>query len=134
MTYQVLIVDDKIDVRETIRDNLLDLNCCCSEAETGECAQELLKRRGFHVIFLDIKLPGISGIELLKWARDNIRDLGKVIILTGVPEAQTRQEAAQLGAFRYLRKTPLDRGEIRKALFDAVGETIIAEGSGSARP
>jgi DNA-binding response OmpR family regulator len=120
MAYRVLIVDDKVVVRETIHDILLDFDCYVLDAETGETALELLEATTFHVIFLDVKLPGISGIELLRRTRECARELGKVIMLTGVPEAHTRIEAAQLGAFRYLSKTPLSREDVRRAFLDAV--------------
>jgi len=135
MPYSVLIVDDKIDVRETLQDLLIDFECSFAEAESAEEALICLACTAFDVIFLDVKLPGISGIEMLREAREQMPDLGPVIVLTGFPDEKTRQEATSLGAIRYLSKTPLNREDVRRAFAAAVdhvgSEDDVANHKGS---
>src|SRR5437773_1434969 len=101
---RVLIVDDKEWSRDTLKDTIFDFDCRFSEAEDGKSALELLELASFDVVFLDLKLPDISGLEVLRRARKLATDIGNVIILTGFPEDDTRKEAEQLGAFRYITK------------------------------
>jgi len=124
MTARVLIVDDNESLRGTVQDTLVDFDCMFSEAENGEDAINLLRSLSYDVIFLDLKLPDISGIEVLKQARGLHGNLGKVIILTGAPGETSRQEAKELDAFRYLCKTPVDPVEIIQAFSDAIGGVV----------
>lgn len=82
MLYKVLVVDDEAPVRDLLSDLLKREDCKVTVCATGEEALELLKKDTFDVVLLDIKLPGISGLEVLK----NIRDANKnlpVIMITG---------------------------------------------------
>jgi CheY-like chemotaxis protein len=82
MLYKVLVVDDEASVRELLNDLLKREDCKVTICSTGEEALDLLKKEEFDVVLLDIKLPGISGLEVLK----NIRDTDKklpVIMITG---------------------------------------------------
>ncbi|HVT19224.1 MAG TPA: response regulator [Thermoanaerobaculia bacterium] len=122
-TRRVLIVDDKVLVRQTLRDALQGFDCLFKEAANGVAALRLLETTDFDVIFLDLKLPDLSGIEVLSKARKLRKLLGKVIILTGLPEPKTREEANRLGAFRYLTKNPLNWKEIRSVFAEAISDT-----------
>jgi DNA-binding NtrC family response regulator len=117
---RVLLVDDREMVRVTLRNILLGFECVFTEAENGARALELIPSNAFDVIVLDIKLPDLSGIEILREARKLDLALGKVIILTGFPDPETLAEAMELGVFRFLTKTPMNRIEIRQAFADAI--------------
>lgn len=117
---QVLIVDDREVVRTTLQDILLDFDCAFSEAGDGGTALRLMSETQFDVIFLDLKLPDRSGVEVLREGRRLGTALGKVIILTGQPEPTTQAETTELGAFSYLKKSPLDWQEIRNTFVKAV--------------
>jgi ActR/RegA family two-component response regulator len=119
---RVLIVDDREIVRQTLRNILLGFDCVFSEAEYGAAALDLIRENEFDVIFLDLKLPDHSGIEVLRHARDLGKALGKVIVLTGFPEQTTLAEATRLGVFKYLTKTPVDWTEIRAAFAEAISD------------
>jgi len=82
MLYKVLVVDDEAPVRDLLNDLLKREDCKVSISATGEEALELLKKDTFDVVLLDIKLPGISGLEVLKNIRDTNKDL-PVIMITG---------------------------------------------------
>ena len=82
MLYKVLVVDDEAPVRELLSDLLKREGCKVSICATGEEALDLLKKDSFDVVLLDIKLSGISGLEVLKNIRDTNKDLA-VIMITG---------------------------------------------------
>ncbi|MFA6129776.1 MAG: response regulator [Candidatus Omnitrophota bacterium] len=82
MTHKVLVVDDEMPVRDLLNDLLKREEYKVTTCSTGEEALEMLKKDSFDIVLLDIKLPGISGLEVLK----NIRDTDKclpVIMITG---------------------------------------------------
>lgn len=116
---KVLIIDDRIVVRETLRNVLLDFDCVFSEASTGIQALDLIRNDAFDLIFLDLRLPDCSGIDVLREARKLSKPLGKVITLTGFPEHGTQAEAESLGIFKYLTK-PIDWNELRSAFVEAI--------------
>ena len=119
---RVLVVDDKEAARESLQLLLFGFDCVFSEAENGAKALELIRTNEFDVIFLDLKLPDLPGIEVLRLARKMASsDLGKVIIVTALPDSQTQEEAIELGVFRYLTK-PLDYEEIRRVFAEATSE------------
>lgn len=117
---RVLLIDDRIDVQLTLKLILRGFACEIEAAVNGKRALELIAARPFDVIFLDLKLPDLTGIEILQQARSLCSSLGKVIILTGQPEPGTQEQARELGAFRYLTKAPIDRAEIKAAFADAI--------------
>lgn len=117
---RVLIVDDRAVARQTIRSILVDQMCVFEDAADGTTALVLMATHVFDVVFLDLRLPDISGIDVLREARVQNYAVGQVIVLTGLPEAATATAAMQLGAFRYLAKDPISREGIRTAFRDAV--------------
>jgi DNA-binding NtrC family response regulator len=122
---RVLIVDDRELVRSTLRNVLHSFDCAFSEAEDGTSALELISKNEFDVIFLDLKLPDRSGIEILREARRMCSTLGKVITLTGFPEPDTKAEASSLGVFRYMTK-PLNWEELRSAFVEAMANSSLS--------
>lgn len=117
---RVLVIDDRAVARQTIRSILVDQICVFDDAPDGMTALTLMAAHVFDVVFLDLRLPDISGIDVLREARARNYAVGQVIILTGLPEAATAAAAMQLGAFRYLAKDPISREGIRTAFRDAV--------------
>ncbi len=82
MLYKILVVDDEAPVRDLFEDLFKKEDCQTVTCATGEEALEILKKDTFDVVLLDIKLPGISGLEVLK----NIREIHKklpVVMITG---------------------------------------------------
>jgi len=99
----ILIVDDEPIVRESIQAWLTDAGYRVSIAESGEKALELIKKQDFSVLVLDIRLPGQTGIDILREVK-NQRPWIKSIIITAYPSEQTTSESKQLGAIDYLIK------------------------------
>ena len=82
MLYKVLVVDDESAVRELFCDLLLKEDCQVKCASTGEEALEMASHEDFDVLLLDIKLPGISGLEVLRKIKES-KPLLAVIMITG---------------------------------------------------
>jgi len=82
MLYKILVVDDEAPVRELFADLFKKEDCQSITCATGEQALEILKKEAVDVVLLDIKLPGMSGLEVLKNIRDAHKDL-PVVMITG---------------------------------------------------
>ncbi len=88
----ILLVDDDDAVRETSADMLEELGYQVKQAESGTRALELLDQDGFDVMVTDIRMPGMSGLELSDLASDRHHDL-KIILISGYfqPQALSRR-------------------------------------------
>jgi sulfite reductase subunit B len=122
--HSVLIVDDEPIVRESIRDWLKDAGYQVSTAENSEQALKLAEKQDFSVLITDIRLPGQSGLNVLKLIKAQ-RPWIKSIIITAYPSEETTAEAYRLGAIDYLIK-PLIPDEMEKLVHEAL-ETIPPE-------
>src|SRR2546423_9353645 len=118
-TIKVLIIEDNRYARETIKNELSDLNYYFVEATSGEQALALINRQSFDAIILDIGLPGISGLEVLSGAKEVAPDLAPVIVLTGHLDSSIEKEAQRIGVFAYLTKAPLQIDELRHFIIEA---------------
>ncbi|MDH5695853.1 MAG: response regulator [Dehalococcoidia bacterium] len=99
----VLIVDDEPIVRESLRDWLEDAGYQVVTAESGEEALEMIEKQDFSVMVVDIRLPGKTGIKVLKEVKA-VKPHIKSIIITAYPSAETADEAKKLGVVDYLIK------------------------------
>ncbi|HCJ67735.1 MAG TPA: hypothetical protein DHV62_10590 [Elusimicrobia bacterium] len=102
----ILIVDDDPDACKTLQMILEERGYTVSTAENGTRALEIVKEKKFDLAILDIKLPDISGTELLKKLKSTTPDI-EIIITTGYATIQNAILALREGAFDYLTK-PLD--------------------------
>jgi len=99
----ILIVDDEPIVRESIKDWLEDAGYEVMTAESGEEALDLVGKQDFCVMVLDIRLPGKTGIQVLREVKAQKPQI-KSIIITAYPSTELSQEALKLGAVDYLIK------------------------------
>lgn len=114
---RVLVVDDNKMFRDLVADQLGDLNIEATAVSSGEEALMSLGKTDCDVILLDIKMAGISGLNVLRQIRQ-MADAPEVIMLTADTSLSTGIEAMRLGAYDYLTKpATLDEMEavIRKA-------------------
>jgi len=81
VAYKFLIVDDSAIIRETMSDFSIDLNHAARTVPSGEEAIKVIKKEDFDLVFLDIYMPGINGLETLKQIRA-VKPMQKVIIMT----------------------------------------------------
>ena len=100
---RILVVDDEEVVRLCLDRTLSSENCEVATVPTGNAALELLERRPFDVILLDLRMPGLHGMEVLKTIKQKWPD-SEVIIVTGYAAVDSAKEAVALGAYDYLSK------------------------------
>lgn len=118
MKYKILVVDDEEIIRELIKD-YLENEYIVEVVGTGEKALEILsKDNNFHVIITDIKLPGISGIELLKKIKEK-KSFIQVIIITGYPSLESTIKCVESGANYYILK-PFRMDEIKTTVKNSI--------------
>jgi EAL domain-containing protein (putative c-di-GMP-specific phosphodiesterase class I) len=103
---RILVVDDDEQLGRALARALSKAGYEVVVHHQGKTALDAVRAGGFEAIVSDIEMPGLTGIELLRAARDHDRDL-PVILITGAPAIGTAADAVEHGAFRYLIK-PLD--------------------------
>ena len=103
---KMLIVDDEVKLCECLRAYFTLKGLTVSTVYEGEQAIDRLLREAPDVILLDLKLPDISGLEVLKRARE-LCPQAKVIMVTASDQPELREEAAAYGAVGYITK-PFD--------------------------
>jgi len=121
----ILIVEDETIMRESVRDWLTDIGYQVETAEDGEQALEIIDKQDFGLLILDLKLPGIDGIQVLKEAR-NKRPKLRGIIITAYPSVETAVEAIKDGAIEYLPK-PFDLNRLERLIRDALGPIRVED-------
>ncbi len=100
---EVLVVDDAETIRDLLSEFLKEHGFEVSGAADGQAGLDLLKARRFDLFFVDLVMPGMGGIDMLREARD----LGihtPAIVITGFGTIQTAVEAMRLGAYDYITK------------------------------
>ena len=108
----ILIVDDEKNIRMTLSQSLESLEIETDTASNGEEALAKLKEKDFGLILLDIRMPGMDGMEVLRQVREIRPDI-RVIMITAYGTIESGVEAIKLGAVDFLQK-PFDPDEIRQ--------------------
>ena len=116
----VLIVDDERNIRLTLSMALEALEIPVDTAESGEEALQKLAETSFKLMLLDLKLPDIDGLEVLRRVVDKYPET-KVIIITAYGSIEVAVEAMKLGAIDFLQK-PFQPTEVR----DMVRRILLA--------
>ncbi len=101
--FRVLVVDDEPDFLETLVKRLKRRKVDASGVSSGVEAMQLLEREHFDVVILDIRMPGMDGLETLREMKRK-RPLMEVILLTGHASVESGMQGMQLGAFDYVMK------------------------------
>jgi DNA-binding response OmpR family regulator len=109
----ILVIDDEVAVNNNVRKILLKQGYHVDQALTKNDALEKIERRGYKLILLDLRIPGVKDLELLKTIHAK-RPESKIIIITGFASIETAKESARIGAIDYLPK-PFTPEEIRTA-------------------
>jgi DNA-binding response OmpR family regulator len=107
----ILVIDDEVAVNNNIRKILAKKGYHVDQAVTKDEALAKLQSGPYRLVLLDLKIPGVKGLELLKAVRDK-NPTTKVIIITGYASIETAVESARMGAVDYLPK-PFTPDEIR---------------------
>ena len=120
-TKTILIVDDEPRTRQGLKKNLdtwANGNYQIITASNGEEAIQLLKQYKVHILITDIRMPEITGLELLKIAKE-LHIFPAILVISAYSEFEYAQEALRLGVINYLLK-PISK----KALIEAVEEAL----------
>jgi len=121
--FRLLIVDDEQIMRKAMRmivGRYIPEIETIYEAESGRAALEIVDREKIHIVCMDIKMPGIDGIETIKQMKRKFTE-ATYIIISAFDEFETAAAAMELGVKRYLLK-PLDREEFIRVLCEAIEE------------
>ncbi len=117
----ILIVDDEAIVRESIRDWLTDAGYQVATAESGEEALKMIEKQDFSLIVVDLRLPGMHGINVLKEVKAKRPEI-KSIVITAYPTDLSAAEAKKLGAIDYLVK-PVAPDDLERVIRETVRES-----------
>lgn len=110
----ILVVDDEEPIRQLLDQFFTELNYTVHTAESGEEALEILKKEPVHLMFLDLKLPGMSGIELCrKIKKDRPADI--CIAITGFTSIFELTECREAGFDDYFTK-PVGLEKLKKTV------------------
>ena len=114
----ILIVDDEEVVRHSHLRSLAETGCHAEAAEDGQQAIRVMEQHPFDVVLLDLRMPGLDGMDVLKTIKERWPD-SEVVVITGYPTIETAKEAVRLGAHNYIAK-PVGPDEVIKAANDAI--------------
>jgi DNA-binding response OmpR family regulator len=114
MGTDILIVDDETDFAETLAERLRLRGFSAHAAFSGEQALQVLEEIPVGVMVLDLKMPGIDGMEVLRRVKKKYPEV-EVIILSGHGSELDEAYVRSLGAFEYFRK-PADIGDVVEAV------------------
>jgi len=110
-TNKILIVDDEKNIRMTICQSLADMDVETDTAVNGEEALSKLKDKDFGLVLLDLRMPGMDGMEVLEKLRKDRPDI-RVVIITAHGTIDSAVDAMKLGAVDFIQK-PFTPREIR---------------------
>ncbi|MEJ2430711.1 MAG: FAD-dependent oxidoreductase [Deltaproteobacteria bacterium] len=143
--FRILVVDDELIVRDSLKDWLVEDGFDVETADSGADALEKMAKQSYQLMLLDIKMPEMDGVEVLKRSKDMRPEL-PVVMMTAYATVETAVEAMKIGALDYLMK-PFDPETLvplvvklyenleRTGEFNLeVGAVILAAGFGSFDP
>ncbi len=109
---KLLIIDDERGIRNTLREILADEGHDVEVAENGRQGLEMAQAKAYDLIFSDIKMPELDGLEVLKALREGDEAIDTpIVMITGHGDVETAVQALKLGAYDFLLK-PLDLNRI----------------------
>ncbi len=121
---KILIIDDEKDIRVLGKRVLEKDGGVVESACTAEEGLKLMEKENFNVLLLDLNLPGMSGIDMLKKIKSKGSDT-EVIMITGRGTVDDAVEAIKLGAYDFITK-PFDIHELRKSVSKAAEKQRLA--------
>ena len=124
--FNVMLVDDEVEFLDTLVKRMKKRNVNVTGVKSGEEALEFLALNPVDVAVLDVKMPGMDGIETLRQIK-KVYPLVEVVMLTGHANVEVAVEGMEIGAFDYLMK-PMDIDELLYKVQDAYKKKTIQEG------
>jgi len=120
---KVLVVDDEPEAVELLVEFLSSKGYEILTATSGEEALRRVKEDRPHLVLLDIRMPKMSGLEVLKRIREIDPEMG-IIMVTAVNEEDVGRQALELGAFDYIVK-PLDLKYLERSLWYKITTMLL---------
>jgi two-component system, NtrC family, response regulator AtoC len=120
---KILVVDDERLVRWSLRQKCEEWGYQVVEAEAGEPALKIAQRESPDLVLLDVRLPDLSGLEVLEQLKKN-GDARAVIMITADPQLDDVKAALKLGAYDFVGK-PIDFDELNVAIKNALETTKL---------
>ena len=120
MSERILVVDDELFVRELLLEFLSTEGYEVSLADSGEKAVKLMQTQPADLVLVDLKMPGIDGVETLKQMKKIAPD-SLAIIMTGYPTIESSIEALRQGAYDYVVK-PFKLNDLKSSIEKALRE------------
>jgi DNA-binding NtrC family response regulator len=109
---KVLVIDDDEVVRRSYARSLAQTACQVATADNGETALKCMRQEASDVVLLDLRMPGMDGLAVLRILKRDWPD-SEVIVITGYPALDSAKQAVALGAYDYLSKPTEPRELVR---------------------
>jgi DNA-binding NtrC family response regulator len=109
---KILVVDDEEVVRLSHLRLLTKADCNVEAVWNGTDALREMERDSFDLVLLDLRMPGLDGMSVLRMIKQRWPE-SEVVVITGYPSVETAKEAIRLGAYDYLAK-PVDPDQVIK--------------------
>jgi len=123
MNEKVLLVDDEEEFIETLAERMRDRGMDVSTSNSGANALQLVEDEDFDVVVLDLKMPGIDGLDALKRIKRRRPDI-QVVLLTGYATVEKGVEAIKEGAIEFLEK-PVDLSSLTDTIHKAKATKMV---------
>ncbi|MCP4600362.1 MAG: response regulator [Proteobacteria bacterium] len=117
-----LIVDDESQFVEAVVERLRLRGLDAKGVTNGYDALKVLCQKPYDVLLLDVKMPGLGGLDVIRKVKEKWPDI-RVVLLTGHGSKQDAEEGMQLGAFKYLMK-PVNIEELISILYEASAQKL----------
>lgn len=124
-TTKILIIDDEINISKTIAATFSEAEYQTEICRDGAAAWEKIKQESWDIVFLDIRLPGLSGIDIIKRIHDNNLKL-QVIIITAYGSVENAVQAMKHGAVDFLEK-PLEPEILRQTVKSVLSRPLLVQ-------
>lgn len=124
---KILVVDDELIQRESLSGWLKKFGHEVDSAENGRMSMELMNKKDYNLVFLDIRMPDVDGITLLERIKAAYPTT-QVVMLTGCGSVETAVEAMKLGACDYVTK-PVEPADLVRIVEESLGQKQLADDS-----
>ncbi len=125
MKHRILIAEDDESLRKVLAFQLGEAGYETAAAADGEAARAKLQREDFDLVLTDLKMPGMSGIELLSWVKEHYPHT-QVIVITAFGTIDDAVRAMKEGAFDFITK-PVNRDQLQVAVAKALEHSSLQD-------